>query len=72
MKELTLFLIYAIGRNELDFWTQMEYSEAWEQVNLCWNDFAKWKAHQTKEMKADHENLVRRYMFSHVPDEVKI
>lgn len=70
MKNYTLFLIYAIGRDQLGFWVKMEYDLAFEQVNKCYPAFKKWEKRQTD--KTDLYNMVERFLFNAMPEEVKI
>ncbi len=70
MKQLTLFFIYAIGRDYLDFWTRMDYDKAHEQVNLAYADYRK-KFKHTKDKELLYD-AVKYYLMNHLPDHIKI
>ena len=70
MKQYTLFLIYAIGRDELDFWKKMEYDLAFEQVQKAYKEFLKWEKHQPK--KQDLYGLVHQFIRGQMSDDIKI
>lgn len=67
MKNYTLFLIYAIGRDHFDFWTKMAYDEAFEEVQKSYEVFKKWDNDQ-----GDMYSKVTTFLQLHLPAEIKI
>ncbi len=81
MKNFILFLIYAVRRDEIDFWTKMSYDDVFPQICNCYDAYIKWKAklkgykndqHSMQLLQLTETEIVRYFLIHAMPENIKI
>lgn len=68
-KTYWVLLMYGIGRDELDFWSRMEYDLAYQEIIQLWKPFLKFHKERLTE---DYYSVVLGYLRNHIPNTTKI
>lgn len=68
-KEYWILLMFAIGRDTLDFWTRMSYDKVYMEIEGLWSHF---KVYHKKHILEDFETVVTGYLRNELPDTTQI